>query len=176
MRMTPNWFKHLLQLVAPRTEKRSTKFREPISAAERLALTLHDLATGESQQSLRRSYCIGKATVSKTVSGIALAIYNSLRDPLMKVPSPKEEWFNILVGFEKSWDFPHCIGSIDGKHIWIECQNMTRTNYSNCKGFYSIVLLAICDNNYCFTFFDLGQYGSNNDIGVLANSKMKEMI
>ena len=36
--------------------------------------------------------------------------------------------------------------------------------------------MAICDSNYCFTLFDLGQYGSNNDSDVLANSKMKEMI
>ena len=40
MRMTLNRFKHLLQLVAPRIGKRTTKFREPISAAQRLALTL----------------------------------------------------------------------------------------------------------------------------------------
>ena len=53
---------------------------------------------------------------------------------------------------------------------------MTRTCYFNYKGVCSIVLLAICDSNYCFTLFDLGQYGSNNDSGVLANSKMKEMI
>ena len=94
----------------------------------------------------------------------------------MKVPSWKEEWLNILVGFEKNWKFPHCIGFIDGKHIRIECPKMTGTYYFNYKGFYSIVVLAICDSNYCFTLFDLGQYWSNNDSGVLANSKMKGMI
>ena len=44
------------------------------------------------------------------------------------------------------------------------------------KSFYSIVLLAICDSNYCFTLFNLGQYGSNNDCGVLANSATGEMM
>ena len=33
----------------------------------------------------------------------------------------------------------------------------------NCKGFYSFVLLAVGDGNCCFTLFDLGQYGNNND-------------
>ena len=98
--MTPNRFKHLLQLVAPYIEKRTTKFREPISAAQRLALTLQYLATGGSHQSLSFSYCIGKATVSKIVSETALAIYNSLRHPIMKVPSSKEEWLNIFVSSE----------------------------------------------------------------------------
>ena len=53
---------------------------------------------------------------------------------------------------------------------------MTGTYYHNYKGFYSIVLLAICDSNYCFTLFDLGHYGtSNNDSCVFAKSKIGEM-
>ena len=35
-----------------------------------------------------------------------------------------------------------------------------------------MVLLAVCDAKFCFTMFDVGQYGSNNDSGVLLNSKM----
>ena len=75
--MTPNRFEHQLTLVAPLIEKRTARFREPVSASQRLALTLHLLATGESQQSLSFSYRVGKATVSKIVSETSLAIYNS---------------------------------------------------------------------------------------------------
>ena len=77
--MTPNRFEHLLTLVAPLTEKRTTRFGEPISTSQRLALTLRFLATGESQQSLSFSCRIGKATVIKIVSKTSLAIYNSLK-------------------------------------------------------------------------------------------------
>ena len=38
--------------------------------------------------------------------------------------------------------------------------------------FCAVVLLAICDTSYCFTLFDTEQYGSNNDSGVLLNSKL----
>ena len=48
--------------------------------------------------------------------------------------------------------------------------------YYNYKGFFSLVLMAICDANYCFTLFDVGQFGSSNDSGILANSKMGEAI
>ena len=37
-----------------------------------------------------------------------------------------------------------------------------------------MVLLAVCDADYCFTLFDFGSYGSNNDGGVLSNSLMGE--
>ena len=174
--MTPNRFEHLLTLVAPRIGKRTTQLREPISAAQRLALTLRYLATGKSQQSLSFSFRIGKSTVSKIVSETSLAIYESLRDPFIKHPSSKEEWLSISSSFEESWNFPHCLGAIDGKHIRIECPQLSGTNYYNYKGFYSIILLAICDSNYCFTLFDLGHYGSNNDSGVLARSKMGEVF
>ena len=141
-----------------------------------LPLTLRLLATGESQQSFSFSYNVGKATVCKIVSETSRAIYNALKQPYLKHPSSKEEWLGISSGFEDSWNFPHCLGVIDGKHIRIECPKLTGSYYYNYKGFYSIILLAICDSNYCFTLFDLGHYGSNNDSGVLAKSEMEELI
>ena len=121
------------------------------------------------------SYRIGKLTVCQIVSKTALAIHSSLKDPYMKTPSSKKTWFNISARFEDTLNFPHCIGAIDGNHIRIECPKMTLTYYYIYKGFYSIVLLAICGSNYCFTLLDLGRYGSNNDSGVLAKSKTGEM-
>ena len=82
--MSPDRFEHLLTLVGPKITKKTTRFRKPISASERLALTLRYLATGESQQSLSFSYRIGKSTVSSIVSETSLAIFNALKDPYMK--------------------------------------------------------------------------------------------
>ena len=48
MRMTPNRFEHLFTLVGHRIGKRTTKIWKPISAPQRLALTLRYLATVES--------------------------------------------------------------------------------------------------------------------------------
>ena len=162
--------------MAPLIEKRTTTFREPVSASPRLALTLCFLATGESQQSLSFSYPIRKTTVSKIVSETSLAIYNSLKQPYLKPPSSKEEWLSISSGVEDSRNFSHCLGAIDGKHIRIECPKLIGSYYYNYKGFYSIVLLAICGSNYCFTLFDLGHCDSNNDSGVLVKSEMGELI
>ena len=71
---------------------------------------------------------------------------------------------------------PHVIGCVDRKHIRVEYPRLSGTLCYNYKGFFSIVLVVICDANYCFTLFDLGQYGSNNDSGVLANSNMGEIF
>lgn len=65
--MSPETFEHLLRLVGPLVTKAKTVMREPISAAERLTLTIHYLAYGDSQQSMSFSYRIAKSTISSIV-------------------------------------------------------------------------------------------------------------
>ena len=36
--------------------------------------------------------------------------------------------------------------------------------------------VTICDAEYCFILHDKGQFGSNNDSGVLANSGIMELV
>ena len=175
-RMSPDRFNHLLSLVEPLIKKSETKFRKPISAGERLAVTLRFLATGDSQQTLSYSFRMGKATVSKIVSETCDAIYAVLKEKYLSPPKCRNDWLNISKQFEETWNMPHAIGCIDGKHIRIECPKLSGTLYYNYKGFFSIVLLAICDARYCFSLFDLGQYGSNNDSGILKNSQMGNMF
>ena len=61
-------------------------------------------------------------------------------------------------------------------NIRIQCPKQSGTLFYNYKGLFSFVLLAICNARYCFTLFDVGQYGSNNDAGVLANSSIGKKI
>ena len=121
------------------------------------------------------SFRIGKATVSKIISETCDAIYTVLKDTYLSPPQSKEEWLEISSKFEKLWDVPHVIGCLDDKHIRIECPNLSGTLYHNYKGFFSIVLLSICDANYCFTFFDLGQFGSNSDRIVTSRARRWEI-
>ena len=72
------------------------------------------------------------------------------------------------------WNFPQVVGAINGKQIRIECPKLSGTLYHNCKGSFSLVLLPVCDADYCFTLFYFGSYRSNNDCGVLANSLLEK--
>ena len=92
------------------------------------------------------------------------------------LPKSQEDWLSISKDFEELWNTPHVIGCIDGKNIPFECPQLSGSIYHNYKVFFSIVLLAVCDANYCLLLFDLGQYGSNNDSWILANLQMGQMF
>ena len=175
MRMSPSRFEHLLTLIAPKITKKTTNYREPIPPDQRLSLTLRHLATGESQISLSLQYRIGRQTISKITPETCKAISDALAPEYVSMPTSAEGWLVVSKHFQEKWDLPHVIGALDGKHIRIRCPNKTGSLYHNYKAFFSMVLSAVCDANYCFLMYDLGQYGSNNDSGVLKSKMGKQL-
>ena len=172
MRMSPESFDFLLSKVSPLINKQTTRLRQPISTAERLSLTIRYLASGDSQQSMSFSYRMGKATVSNIIQETCQAIWDALNEEYLRPPTSTEEWKNIANEYIELWNFPHCVGAIDGKHIAIQCPGNSGSLFYNYKGFFSIVLMAVCDAHYVFSLVNIGDFGSNNDSGVLQNSAM----
>ena len=70
--------------MAPHIEKKTTILREPISAAERLSVTLRYLATGESFKSLGLQFRIHWTTVSRFVPEVLKSLYLVLKDDYFK--------------------------------------------------------------------------------------------
>ena len=88
----------------------------------------------------------------------------------------KSEWEKIVNGFNNRWNFPHCIGAIDGKHITIKSPKNSGSLYYNYKNQFSIVLLALVDDDYNFTYIDVGSYGSHSDGGIFGKSALQAAI
>lgn len=169
--MSPENFDYLLSIVGPHIRKNTTEMRQPIEAAER-----RYLASGNSQQSMSFAYRLGRTTVSNIIQDTCLAIWDALSETYLKPPSTSEDWKHIAGDLSSIWNMPHCVGAIDGKHIAIECPGNTGSLYYNYKGFYSIVLMAVCDAHYVFSFVNVGDYGSNNDSGILQNSPLGKAL
>jgi len=82
----------------------------------------------------------------------------------------------VAAEFEKKWNFFHCLGAIDGKHVTIIPPPQSGSLYYNYKQFNSIVLLAVVDAAYRFLYIDVGSYGRISDGGVFNNSSLAAAI
>jgi len=85
-------------------------------------------------------------------------------------PKTEQDWKYIAQHFEKRWNFPHCLGAIDGKHISIALPPGCGSEFYNYKNRHSMVLLAIVDAQYKFILCDFGTNGRISDGGVLRNT------
>ena len=88
--MSPECFDVLLTRVGPLVSKKCTKFRETISPAERLVLTVRYLTSGNSQLSMSFVYLIGRTTVSNIIKETCNAIWMALKDEYVRPPNRPE--------------------------------------------------------------------------------------
>lgn len=95
-----------------------------------------------------------------------------MHNEVLKFPSNQEDWLKIAEGFESQANFPNCIGAIDGKHVRIINPAHSGSLFVNYKKYFSIVLLAMCDANYCFTYINVGSCGTNSDSQVFKDSNL----
>ena len=134
------------------------------------------LATGNSYKSLSFNYRVSPATTGQIVPEVCKAIWEKLQPIHLRMPQDKADWKLIAQNFETLWQFPHCLGAIDGKHILIQAPHNSGSLYFNYKGTFSVVLMAIADANLRFIFVDVGSYGRNSDGGIFANSKFGKAL
>ncbi|XP_041347115.1 protein ALP1-like, partial [Gigantopelta aegis] len=165
-RMTREQFAQILYLVEPHICKQDTQLREAISARERLALCIRFLATGNSYNSF------GASTIANIIPQVCAVLWDQLAGIYMEMPKDEDGWQIIAKNFESTWNFPHCVGAIDGKHVLIKSPNKTGSLHFNYKGTFSVVLTALVDAQYKFIYIDVGSYGRNSDGGIFAHSSL----
>jgi hypothetical protein len=89
------------------------------------------------------------------------------------MPDPSEEdWKRIAQDFKIYWDFPNCIGALDGKLIGIQAPPKRGSQFFNYKKFFSVVLLGLFDANYNFIAVDVEAYDKSRDGGIWARSEI----
>ena len=69
--------------------------------------------------SLTYSFRVSVSSISNIIRDTCKILWRELQGIVF--PQPSEElWLTISERFAKRWDFPNCIGAIDGKHVVIQ--------------------------------------------------------
>nr|XP_023028734.1 uncharacterized protein LOC111516862 [Leptinotarsa decemlineata] len=173
--MTSSDFEGLLNKIAHIIQKHYTPFRSAIPPHERLAVTLRFLAAGDSYHSLSYTFKISKQIISAIIPIACEAIVSVLQD-YIKMPQNEAEWNAISKEFNDKWNFPNCVGTFDGKHITLQAIIHSGTEYFNYKGFFSIILFAVVDAHYNFTYANVCCQGKISDGGVFSHTTFKDCL
>lgn len=78
LRLYEDEFDYLVDLVTPHIQKENTNYRKSISAAERLAITIRYLATGDSYASLMFLFHVSKAAIHSIIEETCTTIFEVL--------------------------------------------------------------------------------------------------
>uniref|UniRef100_A0A8C4XGT5 DDE Tnp4 domain-containing protein n=1 Tax=Erpetoichthys calabaricus TaxID=27687 RepID=A0A8C4XGT5_ERPCA len=167
-------FDYLLQRIKPYIKHRCMHI-DPVGPAVWLAVTLRYLATGISLRALAASYKLGTSTVCNIVAEVCQAIWAVLKDEFVAFPDT-EQWKNIKQDFWSLWHFPNCLGAKDGKHVRVCAPCHTGSAFFNYKGYFTFILMVVCDARYRFTVVDIGAYGRDSDAGVFVRSQFGSQL
>ncbi|XP_076054582.1 uncharacterized protein LOC143033253 [Oratosquilla oratoria] len=174
-RMTYSTFQELLARVTDGIKQQDTNMRPAIPPEEAVALSIRYLASGCSLTDLHYRYRVGISTASKVVRRVCCALWD-----MMKVECfpqlDEEEWLKIAAGFQQHAHFPHCIGAVDGKRVRVTRPEHSGSMYFNNKAYFSVVLLAVADTDYCFRYVDVGSYGKHADSTIFQESNLFKQI
>ncbi|KAG8231515.1 hypothetical protein J437_LFUL011553 [Ladona fulva] len=142
---------------AAKTSKSRTPGSDGIApqALQKLVLTLQFLATGDLYTSVRYLFKFSKQAIRRKVPEIL---------------KTQEEWMKVAEEFHTKRNFPVCDGSLDGKHITLQCSIHSGSECINYKGFFHIVLFSWVGVNYEFLFVDGGCQRRISDGGIFYNS------
>lgn len=68
------------------------------------------------------------------------------------------------------------MGALDGKHVEMFAPPNSGSQFFNYKRTFSIVLMALIDENCKFITVDVGSYGKNSGDGIFANSNFGKAL
>ena len=108
-------------------------------------VTSRYLATGDAITTIAYNFCMDVSTARKIILDVCTAIWDVLAQIYMPVPS-EEKWKSIAAEFYERWNFPNCIGAIDGKHVMIQCPFNSRLLILQLQ-----IIFLSCTTSSCFS-------------------------
>lgn len=132
--------------------------------------------SGESRRSLEFQYRISHNLIASIIPEVCEALYTALKAEYLKLPTTQDEWQEVASNFNSAWNFPNCIGALDGKRFLVIKPSNTGAEYYDYKSHHSIIMLALVDAAYKFLYIDVGSQGRASDAGVWDKCTLRKCL
>ena len=99
IRIAPEDFMGIQEVITPCIRKRETTFRMALEPGLKLAATLRHLAVGKSMREQHFTYRLGLTSLSRFIPEVCQAIVDTYADQYMPVPSSEAQWRTIAEDF-----------------------------------------------------------------------------
>ncbi|GFQ68092.1 putative nuclease HARBI1 [Trichonephila clavata] len=130
---------------------------------------------GESFHSLAFQYRVSHSWISVILREVVEAIIKRMFHVVLPTPT-MGQFQKIAQQYSTKWNFPNCIGAIDGKHVRIKAPKNSGSLFYNYKDYHAMVMLAVVDTDCKFTAVDVGSYGREGDAGIFLKSEIGRRI
>ncbi|XP_037913569.1 uncharacterized protein LOC119653116 [Hermetia illucens] len=111
--------------------KKMTRPADGISPNQKFAAVLEYYACGSLQRHIASVYRISKQHFGKIIDEVSIGLISALNEYIS--PYDDNVMINAANDFNYQWNFPNCVGSIDGKHIAIKCPPKAGSMFFNYK-------------------------------------------
>nr|CAB3251812.1 putative nuclease HARBI1 [Phallusia mammillata] len=167
-RMTKENFMELLAIIHDDIKPEDITVREPIPVDKRMGIAVFKLASSAEYRTVAHNFGVSKASVYNCLKRFCLAICKRL-DMFIFMPSESEAK-EIATRIQREHHFPQVMGCIDGSHIPITAPMQGKKDYTNRKGWDSMVLQGLVDDHYMFRDVNIAMPGSVHDATVFKQS------
>ena len=174
VRFQPDMFQELVDRLTRRIAKKDTNWRNALDPGLKVAITLRSLATGDTSKSLMYGFRVAYNTICLLIRDVCDAIVREYQEEVITTPTTRQGWRRIADVNSRRWQFHHCLGALDGKHVVIKKPRGGGSYWYNYKGFHSIVLMALVDGSYKFVWAEVGTQGTASDAQIFDECELKE--
>ncbi len=101
---------------------------------------------------------------------------DAYHEEFIATPTTPDHWMVIANNNSRKWQYHHCLGAMDSKHVGIRKPINAGSYYYNYKNFHSIVLMALVDRDCTFTSVEVGANGTSWDAQIFEDCGLKAAI
>ncbi len=169
-------FHEMVERLTPIISQQHTNYHKALDLGSKVANTLWYVATVDSSKSLQYGFRVAYNTICLLIAEVCAAIVDMYYEEVIQTPTTPEDWMVIANHNSRGWQYHHCLEAIDGKHVAIRKPMNGGSYYYNYKNFQSIVLMALVDGDYKFTWVEVGANGPSSDAQIFEDCGLKQAI